>query len=120
MAPSEARDGIRDPLLAKRRLTMHEHEAVADTCLVRLCRGGLTEMDLLKTHLQYVEPANMTIDDVHNLALVDENIVELGRSGRRSARCGGHKCTHFLGPIRIGDVVSAQAPVEERTNYCLV
>src|SRR5215831_8711803 len=74
----------------------------------------------LETHLQYVEATHMAIDDVHNLALVDENIVELGRSGRRITRHGGHKCTDFLGPIWIGDVVSAQAPVEERTKYYLV
>jgi hypothetical protein len=38
--------------------------------------------DLLEPHLQYVEPTDMAIDG----ALVDENILELDRSGRRRTR----------------------------------
>src|SRR5262245_23395616 len=69
-----------------------------------------------ETHFQNIKPSRMPIDGIDDLALVDENVVELDGSGGCAAGCGRHKGGDFVGAEGIGNVVSAQAAVEERAE----
>src|SRR5262245_50990821 len=69
-----------------------------------------------EVHFQDVKSTDMPIDGIDDLALVDKNVVELDGSGGCTAGCGRHKRSDFVGPEGIGNVVSAQAAVEERAE----
>src|SRR4051794_36135552 len=49
--------------------------------------GEASKWPDLKIHLQAVQPPDVAIDAVHDLALVDEHVVDLGGAGRRA----GHR-----------------------------
>src|SRR5262245_64227912 len=75
-----------------------------------------TYVSAVKPHLQNVKAAGVAVDGVDHLALVDEHVVELDGAGRRAARRRRHEHGDLLGAIRVGDVVGAQAAVEEGTE----
>src|SRR6185437_14781171 len=71
-------------------------------------------------HLQRIETAGVAVDGVNDLAFIYEDIVELYRACRRAFRWRWHEGADFLWLVRIGNVVCAQAPVEERAEHDLV
>ena len=71
-------------------------------------------------HLQDVEPAGEAIDRVDDLALVHEHVVELDRGIFRQRRPRRNEGRDLLRLVGVGDVVGAQAAVEERADYDLV
>src|SRR6516164_8131573 len=73
-----------------------------------------------KIHFQNVEPADVAVDGVDDLALVDEYVVELNGTGRRHGRRRRDEHPHFLRLVRIGNVVGAQPPVEEGAEHDLI
>src|SRR5579863_5968369 len=64
-------------------------------------------------HFEDVEPADVAIDRVDDLPLVDEDVVHLDGAGWRAGGRRRHEDADFLGLIRIGNVVGAQSAVEE-------
>src|SRR6195256_907295 len=58
----------------------------------------------------------MPVDRVDDAALVDEHVVELDRAARRKGWRLWHEGRDFLRLIRVGNVVGAQAAVEERAD----
>src|SRR6266508_3086030 len=73
-----------------------------------------------KIHLQDVEAADVAVDGVDDLALVDEHVVELDGAGRRHRRRRRHENADLLRLVGIGDVVGAQPPVEEGAEHDLI
>src|ERR1051325_9794676 len=67
----------------------------------------------LEIHLQAVQPADVAVDRVDDLALVDEHVVELDGAGWRAGRCRRHEGADLLRLVRVGDVEGAQTTVEE-------
>src|SRR5437660_3315188 len=73
-----------------------------------------------KIHLQNIEPADVTIDGVDDAALVDEHVVHLNCAGRRTGRPWRHENTDLFRLVRIGNVVGAQAAIEEGAKHDLI
>src|SRR5712671_2079005 len=71
-------------------------------------------------HLQNIQAAGEAIDRVDDLALVDEDVVELDGADRRERGRRRHEGGDFLRLERVGDVVGAQAAVEEGADDDLV
>ncbi len=62
----------------------------------------------------------MAVDRVDHLALVDEHVVELDGAGRRPGRGRRHEDADGFRLVRVGDVVGAQAAVEEGAKHDLI
>src|SRR6266446_6350563 len=69
--------------------------------------------EALEIHLQDVEPAREAVDRVDDLALVDEYVVELDRVHLGHARGRRHEGGDLSRLIGIGEIVGAQAAIEE-------
>src|SRR6516165_12365072 len=67
-----------------------------------------------KLHFERVEPADVTVDRIDDLALVDEHVVDLDRPARRPRRRLGDKIADLLRLIGIGRVIGTQPAVEIR------
>src|SRR5271166_4449272 len=64
-------------------------------------------------HFERVEPADMAVDRIDDLALVDEHIVDLDRAARRPRRRLGDEIPDFGRLVGVRGVVGAQPTVEE-------
>src|SRR4029453_14732966 len=73
-----------------------------------------------KIHLQDVEAADVAIDGVDDLALVDEDVVELNGAGGRHWRRRRHEHADLLRLVGIGNIVGAQSAVEEGAEHDLI
>src|SRR5476651_2214812 len=74
----------------------------------------------LEIHLQRIKPAGEAIDGVDDLALVDEHVVDLHAAYRRALRRARHESREFLGLVSVGNIVGAQAAVEEGAEHDLI
>src|SRR5262249_56174110 len=73
-----------------------------------------------KIHLQDVKAADVAIDRIDDLALVDEDVVELDGAGRRHRRRWWHEYPDLLRLIWIGNVIGAQSALEEGAQHHLI
>src|SRR5271166_5796934 len=65
-------------------------------------------------HFERVEPADMAVDRIDDLALVDEYVVDLDGTTRRPRRRLGDEVPDLLRLVGVGGVVGAQPTVEIR------
>src|SRR5262249_41796945 len=73
-----------------------------------------------KIHLQDVKTADVAIDRIDDLALVDEDVVELDGAGRRHRWRWWHEHPDLLRLIWIGNVIGAQSAIEEGAEHDLI
>ena len=76
--------------------------------------------DVTERHLEDVQAAGEAIDGIDDAALVDVDVVQLDRAGRRQRRRARHEVGDFLRLIRVADVVGAHAGIEEGADHDLV
>src|SRR2546428_11857213 len=94
------------PLARAFKLALAAH-ACLRALVLRCARDTIIES---KVHLQNVEAADVAVDGVDDLALVDEHVVELDGAGGRHRRRPRHEQAAPLAVGTGGGVLRAAAP----------
>src|SRR2546430_12450469 len=94
------------PLARAFKLALAAH-ACLRALVLRCARDTIIESEI---HLQNVEAADVAVDGVDDLALVDEHVVELDGGGGRPRRGPGRRTARPFRVIRGGGGGSAATP----------